>query len=93
MDKSRNKVAIFNIASTIVLQGLTFFTGPVFSNLLGTSNYGIASVYLTWVQLASTVFSLQAGGTVALAIVNYSKEEQPRYQSSVLSLSTISYAP
>lgn len=91
VDKSRNKVAIFNIASTIVLQGLTFFTGPVFSHMLGTSNYGIASVYLTWVQIASTVFSLQAGGTVALAIVNYRKEEQPRFQSSVLCLSTITY--
>lgn len=91
MDKSRNKVTIFNIASTIVLQGLAFFTGPVFSSMLGTSNYGIASVYLTWVQLASTVFSLQAGGTVALAIVNYRKEDQPRFQSSVLSLSTIAY--
>ena len=91
MKASRNKVTIFNIASTIVLQGLAFFTGPVFSSMLGTDNYGIASVYLTWVQLASTVFTLQAGGTVALAKVNYSEEEQAKYQSSVLSLSSISY--
>ncbi len=60
--------------------------------MLGTDNYGIASVYLTWVQLASTVFSLQAAGTVALARVNFPIEEQPKYQSSVLSLATMSYA-
>ncbi|MDO4422087.1 MAG: oligosaccharide flippase family protein [Eubacteriales bacterium] len=91
MKTSRNKVTILNIASTIVLQGLAFFTGPIFSAMLGTSNYGIASVYLTWVQLASTVFTLQAGGTVAIAKVNFPEEEQAKYQSSVLSLSSISY--
>ena len=91
MDNRRNKVAVFNIASTIVLQGLTFFTGPVFSHLLGTSNYGIASVYLTWVQLASTIFSLQAGVSIANAMIKFKKEEQPGFQSSVLCLSTIAY--
>ena len=91
MDNRRNKVAVFNIASTIVLQGLTFFTFFVFSHLLGTSNYGIASVYLTWVQLASTIFSLQAGVSIANAMIKFKKEEQPGFQSSVLCLSTIAY--
>lgn len=91
MIKSKNKITIFNIASTIVLQGLAFFSGPIFSGMLGTDNYGIASVYLTWVQLASTVFSLQAAGTVALARVNFPMEDQPKYQSSVLSLATMLY--
>ena len=90
--KSKNKITIFNIASTIILQGLAFFSGPIFSGLLGTSNYGIASVYLTWVQFASTVFSLQAAGTVALARINFPMEDQPKYQSSVLSLATMLYA-
>lgn len=80
------------MASTIILQGLAFISGPIFSGILGTNNYGIAAVYLTWVQLASTVFSLQAAGTVALARVNYPMEDQEKYQSSVLSLASISYA-
>lgn len=89
---SKNKITIFNVASTIILQGLAFFSGPIISSLLGTRNYGIASVYLTWVQMASTVFSLQAGGTLAVARVNYPEEEQLMYQSSVLSLASITYA-
>ena len=91
MIKSKNKITIFNMASTIILQGLAFFSGPVFSGILGTNNYGIASVYLTWVQIASTVFSLQAAGTIALARVNFPMEDQEKYQSSVLSLSTLSF--
>lgn len=88
---SRNTTFIFNISSTIILQGIAFFTGPIFSNLLGTNNFGIASVYLTWVQIASTVFSLQAASVIGVAKVNYPKEVQKQYQSSVLSLSTLSY--
>lgn len=92
MIKSRNSVTLFNIASTIILHGLAFFSGPIFSKILGPSNFGIAAVYLTWVQIAATVFSLQAAGTVALARISFPLNEQEKYQSSVLSLSTISFA-
>ena len=53
--KSWNKIAIINLVSTIVLQGIAFFSAPIFSRLLGTSNYGIISVYRTWVSLAATI--------------------------------------
>ena len=75
----------------MVLQGLAFFSDPLFSRLLGTNNYGIASVYLTWVQISSIVFSLQAAGTFSVARVYFPSEDQKRYQSSVLGLSTLSY--
>lgn len=88
---SRNKITLLNIASTIVLQGLAFFSGPIFSSVLGTSNFGIASVYLTWVQISSIVFSLQAGGAIAVAQNDFPKEDQVKYQSSALSLATMSF--
>ena len=91
MIKSKNKIIILNIASTIIIQGLAFFAGPIFSGLLGTSNYGIASVYQTWVQLASTIFTLQAAGTIAIARVNFPMKDQNKYQSSTLSLATLFY--
>lgn len=91
LNESKNKIIILNMISTIILNGLAFVSGPIFSGILGTDNYGIAAVYLTWVQIASTVFSLQAGGTVALARGNFPIKDQGKYQSSVLSLASISY--
>lgn len=88
---NNNRTTLINISSTIILQGLAFVSGPVFSAALGTNNYGIAAVYLTWVQLASTIFSLQAVGMLAAARVNFPDEDQEKYQSSVFSLATISY--
>lgn len=90
--KSKNKITLLNIASTIILQSLAFFSGPIFSSSLGTNNYGIAAVYLTWVQIASTVFSLRAAGTIAIARITFPEEDQEKYQSSVLSLSTFLFA-
>ncbi|MDC7290712.1 oligosaccharide flippase family protein [Blautia schinkii] len=89
--KSKNKITLLNMGSTIILQGLAFLSGPIFSSVLGTNNYGIAAVYLTWAQIVSTVFSLQAGGAVAVARVNYSEDVQEKYQSSAISLATIAY--
>ena len=88
---NKNRITLLNIASTIVLQGLAFFSGPIFSSVLGTNNYGIAAVYLTWVQIASIVFSLQAGGAVAVARVEYPLKDQEKYQSCALSLATFSF--
>lgn len=90
--KSKNKITLFNMASTIVLQGLAFFSGPIFSSMLGTTNYGIAAVYLTWVQIASTVFSLRAGDAIAVARINFPLEDQKKYQSSTMSLASIAFA-
>lgn len=84
--KNRNKIIFFNLLSTIVLQGLTFFSAPVFSDILGTANYGIVSVYNTWVNIFATVCSLQAASTIALARSNFPIEDQEKYQSSVLSM-------
>lgn len=89
--KNKNKIIFFNLLSTIVLQGLTFFAAPIFSSVLGTANYGIVSVYNTWVSIFSTVCSLQAASTIALARSNYKLEEQEKYQSSVLSMAVLIY--
>lgn len=91
MNKNSNSIVFFNIASTIILQGIAFISGPIFSYVLGTNNYGIASVYLTWVKIASTVFSIQAAGTIAIARIKFPTEVQEKFQSSVLCLATISY--
>lgn len=90
--KSKNRITLLNMASTIILQGLAFFSGPIFSVALGTDNYGIAAVYLTWVQMASIVFSLQAGGAIAVARTDYPLEDQGKYQSSAFSLATFSFS-
>lgn len=87
----QNKIVFFNILSTIVLQGVAFFAAPLFSRMLGTSNYGVVTVYATWVSIISAVFGLQTQSTLAVAQKDFSKEQQKEYQASCLLLSMSSF--
>lgn len=85
--KRRNRVAFFNILSTMLLRGISIFTAPLFSRLLGDSGYGVLQIYNIWTSALAIVFTLQTQGTLVNARVEYPEEEQLRYQSSAMSLS------
>lgn len=88
---SINKITMYNILSTILLQGVALFTSPIFSRMLGTTNYGIVAIYNTWISVISIVFGLQTQSTIAVARNEYGEDEQEKYQSSILSLSFVVY--
>ena len=87
--KKRNKVAFFNILSTVLLRGISLFTAPIISRMLGTESYGVVSVYTIWMGVASIVFSLQLHGTLVNAKVEYGEDQQYKYQSAIMSLSLL----
>lgn len=87
--KRQNKVAFFNILSTMLLRGISLFTAPLFSRMLGTEGYGIVSLYTIWVGVAAIAFTLQTNGTLVNARVEYPEDRQHSYQSSVMTLSLL----
>lgn len=89
--KNSNRIVFFNIISTVILQGLAFFSTPIFSRILGTENYGIVSIYVTWVSVISIVFGLRTNSTIAVAMNEYPQSDQVKYQSSILFLSIIGF--
>lgn len=89
--KRQNRVAFFNILSTMLLRGISIFTAPLFSRLLGDSGYGVLSIYTIWTSAIAIAFPLQTQGTLVNAKVEYQPEDQKRYQSSVLCLSILVY--
>lgn len=89
--KKQNKVAFFNILSTILLRGISLFTAPLFSRMLGTEGYGVVSIYTIWMGVAAIAFTLQTNGTLVNARVEYPEDQQKKYQSSVMSLSLLAF--
>lgn len=85
--KSVNKITLINLFSTVLLQGIAFISAPIISRLLGTEDYGIISIYTTWVSVAAIAFSGQTSSTLHLAMSEYPKEDQLKYQSSMIGLS------
>lgn len=87
--KQQNRIAFFNILSTVVLKGSAFFTGMIFARLLGGSGYGSLKLYNISVSIVAIVFSLQTQTTLANARVEYPEEAQKGYQSSIMTLSAL----
>lgn len=87
-----NAVAFFNILGPVILNGINFFTIPIFTRILGTDNYGLYTIYSTWVNTFSILISLQVMGTVGVANVRISKNEIKSYYSSIITLVWISFA-
>lgn len=79
-----NKTAVFNILGPIILNGINFFTIPIFTRLLGPAQYGIVAVYTTWVGIFSIIMGLQVQGSIGTAMVYFKKGEMKSYLSSIL---------
>ena len=82
-----NVMAVFNFLGPVILNGVNFFTIPIFTRLLGTANFGIITIYTAWVQIFTVIVGLQTGGSIAVAKVHLPEDEQNGYRSSVLFLS------
>lgn len=89
--KNKNWITFLNFMSNLVLRGISIFSAPVFSRLLGTSGYGIVSVYNIWTRILGVALPMQSNLTLVNARVEFPPEEQDRYQSSVLTLSLMGF--
>lgn len=90
--KNKNKIAFLNFLSNLLLRGISIFSAPIFSRLLGTSGYGIVSVYNIWTRILGVLLPMQSNLTIVNAKVEFSQEEQDKYQSSILSMSLLGFA-
>lgn len=89
--KKQNRIAFLNMLSTLLLRSLSLVSSFVFSRLLGTNGYGVLSTYNVWMGVVSVTAPLQTSGTLVNARVEYPPERQNGYQSSVMTLSLLSF--
>lgn len=79
-----NKVAIFNMLSLVVLNGLAFFTMPIFTRLLGTENYGYYTEYASYLSILTVLVGFQSAGAIAPASVVYEGKERDACFSNIM---------
>ena len=84
-------MAFFNILAPVILNGINFFTIPIFTRILGTDNYGLYTIYITWVNVFTILISLQVQGTLGVANVRMKEEDKPKYVSSILTIIWLSF--
>lgn len=87
-----NKMALYNIASTVLVAGINFITIPIFTRMLDTDGFGIVNVYTAWVQICTIFVGLKADGSIGSAHANLRGDEQDSYQLSCLLMGLLSFA-
>lgn len=72
-------------------KGIAFLTLPIFTRLLSTEDYGIVSLFTSWVAIFSVIISLDFWETIGIAKNEY-KKKYDEYASSILFLSLIIFS-
>lgn len=83
--------SIIYVFGSFLTSGLAFITTPIFTRLLTPEDYGITSVFATWVSVFTIFIGVQSGSTIATAHIHFKKEEFDPYLSSILFMSTMSF--
>jgi O-antigen/teichoic acid export membrane protein len=90
-EKSITHVLLWQTAGRFILEGIGFFTVPIFTRLLTPSDYGQIAIYTTWVSLCSLMVGFQNYGSIANAKIKYTDDTIDAYLSSIMTISFISF--
>ena len=70
------------------LKGITFLTIPIFTRLLSTADYGLASLYMTWVGIFTIIIGLNLNTSITKGKYDF-KEDYDQFVSSIIFLSLL----
>ena len=77
------KTVTINIVASIILQGIAFFSMPLFSRLLGSEQYGVFSIYYSWLMIISCFMGGGVSSSIATARYHFS-ESYYEFRSTLL---------
>ena len=98
LNKYRNmpkqiKASLWFIVSNVMVKGISFITLPIFARLLTTEEYGVVSVYQSWVSVVSIITTLTIwGGVFNVGMVKYNDKKyqmMSSFQGMAVSLTTL----
>ena len=90
--KSLSKSVIWQLIGKIVFQGIYFFTTPIFTRILTTTDYGYVTLYTSWLAIFSLVEGLSVSASLGNARIKYGEEKLSVFSSSIMTISVISFA-
>jgi O-antigen/teichoic acid export membrane protein len=88
-----NAVKAFSIffSGTVLLNGLSLISTPIFTRVLTVEDFGIFSIYQTWVSIFAVFIGLQISGSIGTARLNFDEQNFHFYLRSILLLSFCSF--
>ena len=83
------KSSIWFIICGFFQRGISVITTPIFTRLLTTEEYGVYSIFNSWLEILTIFATLKLGyGVFVQGLVKYSDDKE-RFSSSLLALATV----
>lgn len=86
--KNENSQVFFNFISTALSSGITFLTMPLFTRMLGAEQYGLFSVYNSWLLIFTCIMGLNVGAGIGTGYYRFS-DNYFRFRSATLVEGTV----
>lgn len=90
-DKRLLKSGIGYTIGNFLLKGISFITIPLYTRLLTTYEYGVVSIFNTWLAIFVCIIGLNLSSSISNAYLDF-KENYKKFLASILFLSTISFS-
>ncbi len=87
--KSLSARTIFMMISTILVNAISLITAPVITRIMSTADFGIFSLFTSWISIFSIICGGQTYGTLNNAKIEYDQKTYPDYCFNVFLISTI----
>lgn len=83
------KASMALLFANLVLKGLSLISGPVFTRIMTTEQYGIVSTFLSWQSMLSVIITLNLSqGVFNNGMLDY-KEDRDTFQFSLLFITSV----
>lgn len=84
------KASMALLMANMVLKGLSMISGPIFTRLMSTDEYGIVSTFTSWQSMLGVLVTFNlASGVFNNGMLDF-KEDRDSFQFSILIISSIS---
>jgi len=80
---------IIYLVATLLLKGIGFITTPIFTRILSPSEYGIVTIFNTWVLFFAVFIGFQVSGSIATARIHKPPHLFDSYLKSITILSLL----
>ena len=88
--KNENIIVIFNLVGTFIYQGINFLMTPYLTRALSTVDFGIISIYTTWVNVLVPIIGLSTSVAIPQIVFKTAKDDQERQLSGLTGLTVFS---
>lgn len=80
---TENSQTFFNFLGTIIRTGIGMITMPIFTRLLGPTQFGLYSIYISWLTIVSCFICLNVGSSLGTGLYKF-KKDYYKFRSSTL---------